>query len=1219
MHKFFYNIFLQIKANKWLSVLFFILFLLGCVFFSNRLKFEEDITRIIPKDEKNDAMAKVIAQLKFTDKVAVIIEKDKAGTLDDMTAQATDFLDSVQPLSNYYNDIQGQYDLDNFASTFDFVHQNLPLFLEKEDYKKLEQKLLKDSIASIVESNYKSLITPTGIVSKEFMLKDPLGLTFVALNRLKEKNLTDDFEVYNGFIVTKDHSKLFLFINPKFSGSETEHNTEFVNRLEEIQQHLNPEYSGKSTLSYFGSSFIAVANAKQIKQDIITTVLISMITLMIILIVFYRKIYIPIIIFIPSFFGFFFALALLYFIQGTISAISLSIGAVLLGITIDYSLHIMTHYKHNSDSKTLFREITKPLIMSCTTTAIAFLCLLFVKSDVLKDLGIFAGITVIVSGIFSLLIIPHLYHPKQDAIENNSSIIEKLAFFSFHNNKILIGACVLLIIVSFFTFNNVNFDKDLSKLNYVPTDQKIAEQKLETSSNSISKSLYVVNYGNNVEDVLNENIALTNKLQKAENRDEILSYNSIQSLILPISVQQEKIYDWKNFWNSDKVNFVKNEFIKDGKKYGFKKEIYNQFFSIFDKAYQPLNLEDYRAFNPSLFEEFVSQKKGFYTISTLVKLKEESRENFIKQYHNKETIVIDRKQLNENFLGNLVTDFNNLVNYSFIAVLLILWYFFRRIELVIISAIPIALSGLVTAGLMGLFDIKFNIFSSIVCTLVFGHGVDFSIFMTSALQKEYTTGKDEMPTYRTSILLAVITTILAIGALIFAKHPALKSIASVSLVGVVAALVITFIFYPILFRFFISNRPKKGKSPMTLWLAIQSGIFFIYFGLFGTITSLILRFLMLILPITKEKKYGLFGWGMSTFMKSVLMLKPTVVKKIINPNQEDFKKQSIIIANHTSFLDTLAIGMCTPKIVFLVNDWVYKSPIFGRAVKMAGFYPVSNGVENNIEEIKTRIGNEFSLMIFPEGTRSRTNNINRFHKGAFYLAEKLQLDILPIYIHGNSEIIPKGEFLIFDGHIYSIIGKRIAWNDENCGLSYSERTKKISKEFKANFQEIRNQYEDENYWKQKLFLSFLYKESEIIQAVKKDFKLNKSVYHQLNNAFTKDERIVHFSNDFGQIDFLLLMQQFNRKIITFVKEEEKREVAGTNYIIKIRSLEYRPNFDVIDEYMTLLISTDIENIYQETINQFEKIVVLKNRNIDESLFTSFAQQTETNEYTIYTK
>ncbi|VDH14752.1 preprotein translocase subunit SecF [Algoriella xinjiangensis] len=1219
MHKFFYKIFLFIQQNKLFSTLGFVLFLVVCVFFANRLKFDEDITRIIPKDEKNTAVTKVISQLKFTDKIAVIIEKKKAGTIDDMAALATDFLDSVQPYNTYYNDIQGHYDLDNFASTFDFVHHNLPLFLEQTDYKKLDQKLNKDSIAKIVESNYKSLITPTGIVSKDFMLKDPLGLTFVALNRLKEKNLTDDFEVYNGFIVTKDHSKLFLFINPKYAGSETEHNADFVDDLNEIKDKLNTEYKNKSELSYFGSSFIAVANAKQIKQDIITTVLISMITLMVILMVFYRKIYIPIIIFIPSVFGFLFALAMLYFIQGTISAISLSIGAILLGITIDYSLHIMTHYKHNSNSKILFREITKPLIMSCTSTAIAFLCLLFVKSDVLRDLGIFAGITVVVSGIFSLLIIPHLYHPKENAVENNSSIIEKLAFFSFHNNKFLIGICLILIIVSCFTFNKVTFDQDLSKLNYIPQDQKLAEQKLETSSNSISKALYVVNYGTNQEEALQQNLALTKRLEQAEDKQDILSYNSIQSLVLPSNIQQEKINAWTKFWTKEKVDFVEEEFVSEGKKYSFKASIYDDFFFVFIKKYKPLKLEDYKAFNPSLFNEFVSEKDGFYTISTLVKLNEENRENFIKTYQNNETIVIDRKQLNENFLGNLVNDFNNLVNYSFIAVLLILWYFFRRIELVIISSIPIALSGLVTAGLMGLFDIQFNIFSSIVCTLVFGHGVDFSIFMTSALQKEYTTGKDEMPTYRTSILLAVITTVLAIGALIFAKHPALKSIASVSLVGVVAALVITFIFYPILFRFFISNRPKKGNSPLTLWLTIQSVIFFIYFGVVGILASVTLRLLMIILPISKTNKYKLFGNGMALFMKSVLYIKPTVIKKVVNPNHEDFSKQSIIIANHTSFLDTLAIGMCTPYIVFLVNDWVYKSPIFGKAVKMAGFYPVSSGVEENVDVIKERIGKDFSLMIFPEGTRSLNNNVTRFHKGAFYLSEKLQLDILPIYIHGNSEIIPKGDFNVYDGHIFSVIGKRIAWNDETFGKTYSERTKKISKEFKSNFQQVRNQFENENYFKQKLFLSFLYKENEVVHEVKKDFKQNKHAYYQLNHVFLSDEKIVHYANDYGQIDFLLVMQQANRKILSFIKDEENREIASTNYILKKRTLNYISEFNAQDDYKTLLLSTEIDEFYNEIILQFDKIVVLKNRGINLSMFNSYTNQKETNEYIVYTR
>src|SRR5690606_30310667 len=198
-----------------------------------------------------------------------------------------------------------------------------------------------------------------------------------------------------------------------------------------------------------------------------------------------------------------------------------------------------------------------------------------------------------------------------------------------------------------------------------------------------------------------------------------------------------------------------------------------------------------------------------------------------------------RQNLNETFLGQLRNDFNRLVGYSFFAVLFILWIFFRRIELVLLSAIPIGLTGLVTAGIMGAFGLEFNIFSAIVCTLVFGHGVDFSIFMTAALQQQYTTGKDELQTYRTSILLAVLTTVLAVGALVFAKHPALLSIASVSLIGVFAAVIITFVFYPMLFRFFISDRAKKGQSPFTIIQLLLSLAFFAYYGIGSFLISIL--------------------------------------------------------------------------------------------------------------------------------------------------------------------------------------------------------------------------------------------------------------------------------------------------------------------------------------------------------------------------------------------
>lgn len=91
-------------------------------------------------------------------------------------------------------------------------------------------------------------------------------------------------------------------------------------------------------------------------------------------------------------------------------------------------------------------------------------------------------------------------------------------------------------------------------------------------------------------------------------------------------------------------------------------------------------------------------------------------------------------------------------------------------------------------GLLWLFGLELNIFSTVVCTLIVGVGDDFSIFLTQAMQKEHTTGKNQLPTYRTSIMLAVFTTILSIGSLIFAKHPALHSLALVALIGMLYAM-----------------------------------------------------------------------------------------------------------------------------------------------------------------------------------------------------------------------------------------------------------------------------------------------------------------------------------------------------------------------------------------------------------------------------------------------
>lgn len=1195
MHKYFIAIHFFISRNRIVSVFFAFLILALFGFFASKIKFEEDITKLIPKSERSDETAKVLGQLNFADKITVIFNAEKGASSNDLTEMATVFLDSLQSCDAYINSVQGQVDDENIQETFGFVYENLPLFLDDADYEKIQEKLRSDSVSETVSVNYRNIISPTGIVTKDFILQDPLGISFIALKKLQQLGTSDDFILENGFVLTKDKTKLLLFINPKLPGSETEKNTLFVAKLKSIQENLNTQFKGKTKLDYFGSALIAVANANQIKSDIQTTVFISMGALMLILCVYYRKFFIPIIIFIPTIFGVLASLALLYFLKGTISAISLSIGAVLLGVTVDYSLHILTHYKHNSDIKTLYKDITMPLIMSSTTTAVAFLCLLFVKSEALQDLGIFASSSVIITSLFSLLIIPHLYTPKPGESLERKTVLDKMAGFAFERNKILVLSSIVIIIVSLFTYQKVGFNNDISQLNYVPSDIKKAEKDLESSTSLTSKSLYVAVYGNSIDEVLQKNRKLYQDLSQEKNENKILNFSSVGSLLLSKQEQQKKIDRWNSFWDQDKKSNLTKQLISNGQKFGFKPTAYEPFYELLNKNFGQVSYEEFLKIKALYLQEFVTEKEGFFTISTLIKVNEKQREALVEKLSkDKKLILIDRQKMNETFLGELKNDFNLLVNYSFIAVVLILFLFFRRIELVLMSCIPIVITGLVTAGIMGIFDIQLNIFSLIVCTLIFGHGVDFSIFMTSALQKEYSTGKNEMGTYRTSILLAALTTILAIGALVFASHPALKSISSVSLIGVFAALLITFIFYPILFRFFLSSRVKSGKSPFEFRTLIHSTLSFIYYGLGGFLLSIFSVLFVKILPIKRQTKIRAFHYLMSKFMKSVLYTNPFIKKRIINLQNETFEKPAVIIANHTSFLDILAMGMLNPKIVFLVSDWVYNSPIFGKGVRLAGFYPVSQGLEGGVEHLREKVNQGFSLMVFPEGSRSTDNHIKRFHKGAFYLAEQFNLDILPVVIHGNSEVLPKGDFIINDGLLTLKILPRITPENKYFGENYAERTKKLSGYFKEEFQQMRMDIEDENYFKKMIIKSFAYKERAIISSVKDNLKLNLALFYNLNKVIEPKAKILRIADDYGEFDLLLTLQESQRKIDSYIKNIEKREIASTNYILKKRSISYLNSLENLDfKYDILIVNSEDTLLAEEAfLSNFKKVIAL---------------------------
>jgi predicted exporter len=774
------------------------------------IEFDEDISKLIPTSAQNTALQRVMESAAFSDRIIVHLQRDFEGTTDDLTEYASAFLDSLRTGSaQYIEKIQGEVAEDNILETLDFVYENIPVFLDSTNYEQLSTKLSPDSINRIVESNFKTLVSPSGILAKKTIVRDPLGISLLGLEKLKKLGASDAFQIRDGFLVSRDGQHLLLFVSPKYRSGETAKNEPLVNNLYRIRDQLDLEYNNKVSVQYFGGVIIGVENARQIKQDTRFTVGIALTLLLLLFIFFYRKIMLPVILFTPTVFGGLMALVCLSMLRTEISAISLGIGSVLIGVTLDYSLHILTHIRNGETKTRVLTQVSRPILMSSLTTALAFLCLLFIDSRALQDLGIFAAVSVLAASVFSLIFIPLTYTVRTKEVMNRT-ILDRFAAFDFHKRRLLIGVLLAVGILSVFTYSSVGFSKDVSRLNYTSEEIKQAENGLDDLLNTQSKSVYVTAYGADLQQALEANDTVFTLLQNLEKQQKILSYNSVGALLASEKKQFEKISDWKQFWTPEKTTQTQDRLIQSGELHGFKPTTHSEFYSLLKKDFKPIAFTDYSELNLMDVNDFVNVESDIATVTSLIKVSEENLNAVKANFANTNGVVlIDRVEINETLLGSLQTDFNRLLLYCSIIIAILLFLYYRNWKLWLVTLLPIGFTWLITVGLMGLFQIDFNVFNVIICSFIFGLGVDYSIFITNGLILEHTTKLSALATHKTSILLSVITTLLGVGVLIFAKHPALYSVSVVTVIGITSALLIALTLQPVLYNLLIFNSEKK--------------------------------------------------------------------------------------------------------------------------------------------------------------------------------------------------------------------------------------------------------------------------------------------------------------------------------------------------------------------------------------------------------------------------
>jgi 1-acyl-sn-glycerol-3-phosphate acyltransferase len=180
----------------------------------------------------------------------------------------------------------------------------------------------------------------------------------------------------------------------------------------------------------------------------------------------------------------------------------------------------------------------------------------------------------------------------------------------------------------------------------------------------------------------------------------------------------------------------------------------------------------------------------------------------------------------------------------------------------------------------------------------------------------------------------------------------------------------------------------------------------------------------------RNRRGGVYDWAGTGWSRNVLRAAKTPV---IADGLEHIPRDRPVIyaSNHSSMFDIWALFATLPGSVrFVAKRELFKIPLLGRAMLAAGHIPIDRAARKRAfeaydEAARTIQRGTSSIVVFPEGTRSRTGELLPFKNAPFGLAIAAQVPIIPVYVHHTFEIMPKGAWRLRSRPIRLLAGPPI--------------------------------------------------------------------------------------------------------------------------------------------------------------------------------------------------
>jgi predicted RND superfamily exporter protein len=792
-----------------------------------RLRFDPDVLKLLPERDEAVNTYRETLELFGTADYFVAAVKIPEGVPVDPYAAFADALAGRMEASGLFTSVEHR-----LGEPEELLREFLPravLFLDAAERERLAARLDDEAVARRVEELRRTLGTPQSVALKDLLKLDPLGLSEVFLERLSSGRGPLAVDWTSGRYLSRDHRMVLVLGRPARNPQDLAFNHRLVETMNAEAGALaarwgefarGAELAPPETL-WAGRYVITLHDESLIWRDVATNALTSILGVLVLFWLAYRRTSLLALVFSPLFCGLAITFGFASLAVGVLASTTAGVAALLVGLGDDFVIVLYGRYvaerwrgaSVEDSMRAMGGATARGVVLGAVTTAATFYAFLTTDFTGLYQMGLIVGTGILFCLLAVLLLVPAMIgwseeHHRRRESEPRLHIfafgIERVTRLAMRWPRVTLAAAVAVSLAAVAAAPGLRFDDSVEALRPQGNRGILAQQAINEHFGAGFDHMSLVVGGATLDDTL----ALAERAAEGARRltddGRLGGFDAVSSVLPPLARQREAL-DWLEQERASgalSAERVRAAFERAAAAEGLRVEPFAQGLDLLARALAPagpVTMEAVLALpqGQALLDRYLRQAPGgwksvvkLYNLPGRPKREVPQAAVDLADSLGRDARLTGMNTLSRSLRGEIRHDALVSGLIGLVAVALLLWIDFRSIRAAFLALVPLGIGILWMIGAMVVLDLHLNFMNIFVITMILGIGVDYGIHVIHRFREERDRpggdAVDAVEETARGVLLAALTTVVGFGSLATSHYPGLVSMGLVSTLGTLA-------------------------------------------------------------------------------------------------------------------------------------------------------------------------------------------------------------------------------------------------------------------------------------------------------------------------------------------------------------------------------------------------------------------------------------------------